>query len=247
MFRASTLLLFVLAVLLPAAPQAMAQEVEEELVIVVVEEPLPAVNSFIFYVDYSPSMDWEHKTLDVKKLDLAVDAMKSVVAELPQVDGFHSAVYRFNDFRQEMPTTLFQRRAVLSVLDNLPMNYYDYDKMFRSTNIDKALALIDPVVKGNWGPTALILVTDGKSTAGFSPSVEAKRLKDKYGPNLCIHAISVADTAEGEADIAAIREASGPLYDCSAFATAEDLADSEKMDAFIAKAFYTPYDPTPYD
>jgi OOP family OmpA-OmpF porin len=84
------------------------------------------------------------------------------------------------------------------------------------------------------GKTAIVLLTDGESNVGADPIPAAQALYDQF-PEVCVHAISLADTEEGQRVIDGITGLSG----CSASGDYNSLATQAGMEQFAQKVLYT--------
>lgn len=120
----------------------------------------------------------------------------------------------------------------------------DYDKLDYWMTIDDRLIAssgITPLYKalnaaaedlsGEAGKTALIVISDGRATGAAVES--ARRVKSRYGDNICIYTIQVGDDAGGKTILSEIADAGG----CGFATNAGDIYEAGAMASYVKKVF----------
>lgn len=228
MTQSKKLLLFTLAALLTFS-FAMAATANAKMV--------KKVDNFILFVDQSGSMAM--KTADgKKKIDLALENIQALNKAIPELD-YNSGMYLFAPYQEQCAVKPYKKATIAAAASAVSTNFEIFN---RQTPMGEGLADIAPVLSGTKGSTALIVFTDGNSNYGTDPVAVAKELKSRYGSNLCIHVVSYANDAAGEAVINGIRNAFG----CSVPASAATFADAGALDKYARDVFYEEVaDPAP--
>lgn len=188
------------------------------------------VDNFILFVDQSGSMAMTHEGLGEKKIDLAVQTIKAMNKAIPELD-YNSAVFMFAPFEAKCPPKAYDKASVDAAADRITTEYEIFN---RSTPLGAGLADVAPVVASMSGKTALVIFTDGDSNIGADPVGVAQDLYKTYGDNLCVHVVSFADNAAGEATINGIRKA----FPCSVATDAATLMNAAAMDQYAEQVFY---------
>ncbi|GAB7021908.1 OmpA family protein [Salidesulfovibrio brasiliensis] len=193
-------------------------------------EMVKKVDNFIIFVDQSGSMAQKHDTLGKTKIDLAKNAAAAMNKAIPELD-YTGALFCFAPFEARIQPTAYNEAAFGKGIANLPD---DFDIFNRNTPMGNGLMDIDPVISGMSGKTAVIMFTDGDSNYGSDPVMQAKALYAKYGANLCLHIVSLADTDHGRMVIDQIRALSG----CSVNAEIPKFFEPAAMSSFVKDVFY---------
>lgn len=188
------------------------------------------VDNFILFVDQSGSMAQTHKTMGMKKIDLAKETLARMNNKIPAL-GYNGSLFMFAPFEARLQPMKYDKTALANAIVGIDG---DFDIFNRLTPMGDGLMDVDPVISGMNGRTALIIFTDGASNIGADPIAQAKALYAKYGDRLCIHVVSFADTAMGQMVIDEIRALSG----CTVPADVAGLADEMALDAFVKDVFY---------
>lgn len=194
------------------------------------EEMVQKVDNFIFFTDYSGSMNMKHDQMGDYKIKLAKSMMSTLNAEIPALP-YKAGAYTFAPYSTLQPMGMYNKSAMESGISGLST---DYDIFNRQTPMGNGLTDLNDVLSGMSGKTAVIMFTDGRSNLGLDPVAEAKALYAKYGSNLCIHIVSYADTAMGKMIIDEIRA----LSSCSVVADGQGLMDRATRAAFVQDVFY---------
>ncbi len=190
------------------------------------------VDSGLFLIDQSGSMMMTHAAYDLPKLELAKTAAGRVNDAIPDL-GYAIGANTFAAFAKLVdvaPYGLTQKGLIGKAIGGVKSNQAIFG---RFTPMGQDLASAAQTVKGMPGKAAVILVTDGESNMGPNPIDQAKALY-AAAPNAIIHIISVADSKEGAANLAAIKalNANSVLYNATDIANNQALADKFVQDVF---------------
>lgn len=204
------------------------------LPIVASADMVKKVDNFVVFLDQSGSMAQANVMAGHQKLDRAITSVAALDQQVPNL-GYTSGVATFAPFKTVSAPAPYAKGAVGSAAAGIvpPFN--------NMTTMGDGLASMDPVVGKLSGKTALILFTDGESNEGADPVAAAKALYGKYGSNLCIHAVSYADTPKGQQTIDAIRALNG----CSVVADAKTIETDAGMAKFAKDVLYDEVQPAP--
>lgn len=200
-------------------------------------EIVKKVDNFIIFMDQSGSMAQKHAELGKTKIEIAKKAALSMNQAIPNLD-YTGALFCFAPFEARIQPTSYNKGAFEAGIKNLPD---DFDIFNRNTPMGNGLMDIDPVLAGLSGKTAVVMFTDGDSNYGADPVMQAKALYAKYGSNLCLHVVSLADTDHGRMVVDEIRSMAG----CSVNAELPQLLDSAAMAQFVNDVFYENVDSAP--
>ena len=190
----------------------------------------PKVDAFALFVDTSPSMEQTYGATDTSRIVAGLNALKKLNSVIPEL-GYQSALYSMPEVTAYSPKSTYNRdvmaRGLASVPSDLPF--------FQSTPMGNGFKNLDSSLD-NWpGKLAVIFVSDGLSNAGKNPGVMIADMSKKYGDRFCLHVISVADTAKGEALLKHLSS----LTPCGVFVDASDLGNKAVLDKFAQDVFYT--------
>lgn len=189
------------------------------------------VDNIIVFLDQSGSMAMTHDTAGQKKIDMAIETINGMNKSVPAELDYTGAMYTFAPFKEIIAPKAFTSSAIPSEAGKLET---EYEIFARRTPMGDDTMKIDPVLSSMSGRTVVVMFTDGESNVGSDPVASAQALRDKYGDNLCLQIVSVADSAEGEQTIEQIRS----IFPCSVPASAESLAKAGAMDDYASKVFY---------
>ena len=194
---------------------------------------VPKVDNFIFMVDSSGSMGWNYAETDQTKITLAKEVLARINRHIPEL-GYVSTLETIAPLKTYASQSVYNRMAYGEAIDAIPSDILTWGFIGNPTPLGEDLTAMGSLLGCMQGTTALILISDGVSNKGENPVAAAKKLYEKYQPNLCIHVISLADTAQGQKvldDIAA-------LSSCSVSASINDLQDQDALAAFAQQVFY---------
>ncbi len=112
-----------------------------------------------------------------------------------------------------------------------------------TTPLGLGLAGAADMLKNASGDVAVILFSDGKENTTTTPAAleAADKLKQQFGPNVCLHTVFVGNTESGRqlmSDLAA-------ATDCGVAASADEIASSQGMADFVEKVFLAAAAPKP--
>jgi OOP family OmpA-OmpF porin len=189
------------------------------------------VDNFIFFLDQSGSMAQKHKTLGMKKIDMAIETMQAMNKAVPNLD-YNASLFLFAPFEAKLQPGPYNKAAMSNAIASVNT---EFDIFNRLTPMGNGLIDLDPVIAGLSGETALIIFTDGKSNLGADPVAQARALYSKYGNKLCIHVVSFQDSAKGQMIIDDIRS----LSSCTVVADYTSLTAPGAMDKYAREVFYT--------
>ena len=220
MMQSRKLLLFSLAALLTfsfafAAP-ASAKMVKK-------------ADNFIIFLDHSGSMAMKNAA-KTKKIVQAVNDVLAMNKAIPALD-YTSGVFLFAPYEEQCAPRPDNPATVAAAVSAVDTEYEIYN---RQTPMGNGLQDIDPVLGQLSGKTALIVFTDGESNIGVDPVAVAQSMAAKYGSNLCVHVVSYAETAEGQAVVDGIRSA----FPCSVPADSATFANAAALDKYAKDVFY---------
>ncbi len=190
----------------------------------------PKAENFVYFVDNSGSMGFQHEALDTKKSVAARDLLLTINNEVPQLDA-NFGVYTYGPYKEFQPVSGFNRQGMEKAFKTIPVDFEIYG---RQTPMGTGLKSLDVPVSRLQDRTAVIVVADGESNLGPNPKGVMQDMYNRYGDRICFHFISFA---QSEADKTAVDEWAG-LNPCSVFAGAADLAEDNVRADFIQKVFY---------
>ncbi|MBN2428840.1 MAG: OmpA family protein [Deltaproteobacteria bacterium] len=188
------------------------------------------VDNLIVAVDQSGSMSENYADTGQKKIEMATDMISKFDGNVPEL-GYMSGLYLFSPFEEVTALETYQNNSLSSAAASVDTGI---GLGGRYTKLGNDLQEIDSVLEGLSGKTALVIFTDGDSNMGADAVAEAQALYDKYGANLCIHAVSLADSNYGQKVIDEIRG----LSDCSVSADGNSLASSAGMAQFAQNVLF---------
>lgn len=194
---------------------------------------LKSCDSFVFLADESSSMHMRYE--DEKKIDIEKKIMQKINAAVPNAD-YQAALRVFSHSK-------LYDRVFGSVLYSEPSAY-------SRSEMKKAIAKIDAGVtwtsigygldmagldlKKMPGRRTIIIFSDGKETAPYTPAPQVARdLKKQIGKDLCIYAVQIGDDEEGAETLNSIVEAVG----CGGVVNADNLQNRATFKKFIKDVF----------
>lgn len=187
------------------------------------------IESFNYLVDYSGSMMMNFKPVGKPKMTLAKEIMTRVNDAVPAL-GYQGGLYTFAPYGAVVPQGTWDRAGMAKGISSLKDNLEVFG---RFTPMGNGIQKHDDVIKTMTPRAAVILVTDGASNRGVNPVDEVKAVYAS-NPNVCFHVISLADTPEGKATIAAI----AALNSCTVVVDGIDLLQSDAaVDKFVGEVF----------
>lgn len=190
---------------------------------------VPKIASFDFVVDYSGSMAMTHSGTGQEKMDMAKEILRGINSKIPDL-GYKGGLHTFAPTTQIIPVETWNRASYAKGINTLKT---DYDIFGRLTPMSSGLEKFAPLAQSMPRKAAIILVTDGMANVGGSPLDAARAIASMK--DVCIHIISLADTAEGQATLDAIAK----LNPCTVSVRGVDLlTNTAAMDKFVRDVFY---------
>lgn len=220
MTRSRKLLLFTLAAMLTFS-FAFAATANAKMV--------KKVDNFVLFLDQSGSMAMKNAD-GMKKIEKAQSDMLALNQAIPALD-YNSAVALFAPFEVQCAPKPYSEANVAAAVSGVDTDFPIFN---RQTPMGNGLADVNPVLSQLSGKTALIIFTDGESNIGSDPVAVAKDMAAKYGSNLCVHVVSYADSAKGQAVVDGIRSA----FPCSVAADGATFADASALGQYARAVFY---------
>ena len=188
------------------------------------------VDNFNFLVDYSGSMMMSKENTKIPKIKIAKDILTQINKAIPNL-GYMASMHTIAPAKTLVPYGNWNMSAMDEAIQGLETDLPIFGRQtFLGDNIARFTQNGDVLLR----PTAVILVSDGINTLGFSPVKEIENLI-KTQPGACFHIISFADTLEGQAVLEQIAE----LNDCSIIVKDTDLYNNQDaVEKFVAAIFY---------
>ncbi len=194
---------------------------------------VPKIDNFIFLVDSSGSMGWEYKESGKTKIVLAKEILSQLNRHIPEL-GYISTLDTLAPLKTYAEPAVYNSMAYGQAIDDIPTDILTWGFMGNPTPLGEGIAAMDSLIGAMTGSKALILVSDGGNNRGGDPIAAARALYEKHHPNLCIHVISLADTAKGQKRLDEI----AALSSCSAATTYDELQNQDNRIAFVQNVFY---------
>ncbi len=202
--------------------------------------PTAKVDSFNFMVDYSGSMMMHYSPGDIvytdgavaskEKIEMAKTIMQNINSKLAPL-SYTAGLHTFSPFGQVLAQGPYNKEAFAAAVDSLDSGL---DTFHRMTAVGDGIMNVSPAVQAMPGRSALILVSDGLNNRGSSP-VEQARALYAANPNTVIHIISLADSAEGKAQLDQI----AALNPNTVYVNGAELYTNEPaLNQFIYDVFY---------
>ena len=188
--------------------------------------------NFLILFDSSETM--AGKIGEKQKLDIAKDTVRCMnqCMQSVKVNGglrtFGHGYYLFSIFQTDLiyGMELYSPEGLQGALCKI-------DLASGNTPMVKAIDAAAEDLKVVQGPTALIIITDGKPTDGDAVAA-AEKLKKAMGDKLCIYAIQIGDDYENKLLLEKIVKAGG----CGFVTNADKLAGCEPMTDFVERVLF---------
>ncbi len=197
----------------------------------------PKAENFIFYVDNSGSMMFEHEESGKAKTKAARDLLLLINEELPALDA-NFGVYTYGPYREFQPAAGFNRQGMANAFNSIPTDFEIYG---RQSPMGSGLMSLDSKIMGLKDRIAVVVVTDGESNLGPHPRDIMNDMYSKYGNRICFHFISFAQKppagTTSSDEQAFVNDLAG-LNPCSVKADAGSLAQDFVRADFIRDVFY---------
>lgn len=193
--------------------------------------PIARIGSFDFLVDYSGSMMMRPGIGKTPKMEVAKKVLIRINQQIPAL-SYSGAMHTFAPFGEVVAPGTYDRNAIQQGIDSLSSEEDIYDRL---TPMGEGLYDIAPILNSMPETQALILVSDGAQNQGVDPIEEMTKLYTA-NPDLVVHIISLADTADGKATLDAIHALKGN----GVYVDVKDLlTDDAAVDQFVRDVFYT--------
>ena len=201
-------------------------------------EYIPKVDNFLVLIDRSQSMEASHK--GQAKLDIAKEVVRRMNHTLPTFDftGGLRAFGKGSCCGDDQTDMLYGMAGHNTV--GLDQALMEITSAGGNTPLAHALDAADGDMQAVKGPTALIIVSDGKDQ-GDAPVTGAQALKQTFGDRLCITTVKVGDESAGAAVLSQIVGAGG----CGFATNADQIMSPDAMADFVAKVFLSKAAPKP--
>lgn len=194
---------------------------------------VPKIDNFIFLVDSSGSMGWDYKESGTTKIVLAKEILTQLNRHIPEL-GYVSSLDTLAPLKTYAEPAVYNTMAYARAIETIPTDILTWGFMGNPTPLGEGITAMDSIIGCMPGSKALILVSDGGNNRGGDPIAAARALYEKHHPNLCIHVISLADTAKGQKLLDEI----AALSSCSAATTYDELQNQDNREAFVQEVFY---------
>ncbi len=185
------------------------------------------VDNFLVVLDASSSMANPYK--DYSKIFLAKNLVAHMNNTMPGFD-MTGGLRKFGaDFgvksSRQYGMTSYSRAGLADALQAITATQ-------GMTPLGYALSQADSDLSSVSGKSALIVFSDGKDAAG-APVRTARKMKEKYGDNLCIYTVAIGDDAAGAAVLRDIAAAGT----CGFSVNGDSLRSADAMADFVEAVF----------
>lgn len=192
----------------------------------------PKVASFNFLIDDSGSMMMHEAQTGMKKIVLAKNVVQMINEAMPPLP-YMAAAQTFTPFQPIVGYGPYDPAVMAKAVNSITT---DKEIRARWTKIGEAFEMLSPMATKMAPKGAVVLVTDGVNNMGPDP-VDALMGFYNANPQMCVHFISFADTAEGSKTLMELFN----LNTCSVMADGKTLLnDPVAFNEFMADVFYTP-------
>jgi OOP family OmpA-OmpF porin len=245
-FRIGFLLAVILAMIGCSTPQPMTSFTPQDLDTKISSgEYQPKVDSFVVVLDASSSMGEAYKGqvhTGQSKFTVAKDLVHRMNVTMPAmpIQGGMTA-FGLNPSVSKYPTeTVWGPDGYTEA--GLEQGLNAVAVPGGTTPMGLGIARAREIMKTTSGNVAVILFSDGEENTITTTAIqEAKEFFSEYGSRICLHTVFVGNTEAGRqlmSDLAAATE-------CGMSKSAEDIASSEGMAAFVEDAFLELAPPPP--
>lgn len=191
---------------------------------------IPKIDNFIILFDKSGSMFMTEQGTIPAKARVGKDILSALNERLPEL-GYNGSVTVFAPDRSLIGPVPFNRTSFGETIERIPETG---EITGNRTPLGDSIMQMDGFLSKSAGKTAVLIVSDGEKNIGMDALEAAKTMIDKY-PNVCFHAVSLADSDKGKTTLQNITK----LNDC-VYADGNELtADAAALDQFAKDVFYT--------
>lgn len=192
----------------------------------------PKVASFNFLIDDSGSMMMHDAQTGLKKIVLAKNVVQMINEAMPPLP-YMAAAQTFTPFQPIVGYGPFDPAVMANAVNSITT---DKEIRARWTKMGDAFEKLTPMATKMAPKGAVVIATDGVSNMGSDP-VDALMGFYNANPQMCVHFISFADTAEGSKTLMELFN----LNTCSVMADGKKLLnDPVAFNEFMVDVFYTP-------
>ncbi|MEZ6852934.1 OmpA family protein [Halodesulfovibrio aestuarii] len=192
----------------------------------------PKVASFNFLIDDSGSMMMHDAQTGMKKIVLAKKVVQMINEAMPPLP-YMAAAQTFTPFQPIVGYGPFDPAVMANAVNSITT---DKEIRARWTKMGEAFEMLTPMATKMAPKGAVVIATDGVSNMGPDP-VEALMGFYNANPQMCVHFISFADTAQGSKTLMELFN----LNTCSVMADGKKLLnDPVAFNEFMVDVFYTP-------
>ncbi len=187
------------------------------------------IESFELVVDYSGSMMMKNAKLKKDKVLVAKDVLARINAAIPD-ETFTGGLHTMSPNGTLYAQGPWDREKMAKAIGKIKSGYSVFGRMtYMGTSLSKDEAFLSAMPRD----AAIILISDGANNHGVD-FVETARQVLATQRNLVIHIVSLADTAQGEANLKAV----AAMNPESQYVRAEDLATSDAaLEQFVIAVF----------
>lgn len=188
------------------------------------------VDGFVFLADNSGSMMMTYAATNVKKIDMAKQAMTRLNAKMPEL-GYQGALCLFSPNKAVVAPSAWNRAEWAAAIRGVNNNAAIYGRM---TPMGSSFGGVSSMLGSLPSKVAVVLFSDGVENLGGKPMAALQALYAAH-PGMVLHIVSLADTAAGKATLKSL----AALNSKSLMVDAYDVVHSEE-DAlnFVRTAFY---------
>jgi OOP family OmpA-OmpF porin len=205
----------------------------------------PKIDNFIVLFDQSGSMFLTEQGKHQAKAKVGKDIMSALNERIPEL-GYQGSVTVFSPDRSLLGPTTFSRKSFGHTIEGLPEKGRIFgnrtplgDSIMQldgllSRSAGKTSVLIVSDGEKNAGKTSVLIVSDGEKNIGADALEAARTMHDKH-PDVCFHAVSLADSERGKAILKDITQ----LGDCVYADGSKLSSDAAAIDQLAKDVFYT--------
>jgi OOP family OmpA-OmpF porin len=186
-----------------AAEIITAEDFEQKLVSR--DQLVKTADNFILLLDTSLSMEVEYKNTGKSQYEMLKSELKIRNTYLPDL-GYNAGIYRYTPWEEVLPVQPYNQRQFAAALDKLP------EKPGGSTDLQKGLENIEPILDKLSGRTVVFLFSDGSYNPWLgkkAPELIQKEISEDH--NVCFYVISLAKAWKANSflhELAAVNECS---------------------------------------
>lgn len=196
------------------------------------------VNNYVAIMDASSSMRDHYK--GQPKFKIARDFLGAVNDSLPEV-SLNSALRSFGHFSHisRDDTTLHYGLTQYSTAD-FANALSGIEHAGGTSPIKTAIRATTDDLANSPGETAIILVSDGLDTDGYTTKA-VNEMKEALGSTVCLHTVQIGNDPAGTALLNSISTAAG----CGVSVNADDLTSHSQLADFVSQTLLTGAAPAP--